>query len=88
MGSQARNAGRAHYKCLCCWGMYCLARGVGLSHREGMSRSISDSKRHSPKPATQLSFIPMGRSKQLNILGKLAIAGFFSCISKRVNDVP
>lgn len=39
--------------------------GVGFSQREGMSRSISDSKRHSLKPATQLSFISTGRSKQL-----------------------
>lgn len=39
--------------------------GVGFSQREGMSRSISDSKRHSLKPATQLSFISTGRSEQL-----------------------
>lgn len=41
--------------------------GVGFSQRERMSRSISDSKRHSLRPATQLSFIPTGRSKPLNI---------------------
>lgn len=38
---------------------------VGFSQREGMSRSISDSKRHSLKPATQLSFLSTGSSEQL-----------------------
>lgn len=38
---------------------------VGFSQREGMSRSISDSKRHSLKPATRLSFISTGSSEQL-----------------------
>lgn len=38
---------------------------VGFSQREGMSRSISDSKRYSLKPATQLSFIPTGSSERL-----------------------
>lgn len=44
--------------------------GVGFSQGEGMSRSISDSKRHSVKPATQLSFVLTGRGKQLNKLTK------------------
>lgn len=39
--------------------------GVGFSQREGMSESISDSKRHSLRPATQLSFMSTGRSERL-----------------------
>lgn len=39
--------------------------GVGFSQREGMSESISGSKRHSLRPATQLSFMSTGRSERL-----------------------
>lgn len=62
--------------------------GVGFSQTKGMSRSISDSKRHSLKPASQLSFIPMSRSKQLNIPASLQKHDFFHCVNKAANDVP
>lgn len=66
--------------------------GVGFSHREGMSISISNCKRHSPKPATQLSFISTGRSKQLlpGICQKVRRSRILPlpCVRKTANDVP
>lgn len=60
--------------------------GVGFSQREGMSRSISDSKETFSKPVSQLPFIPMGRSKQLNLPVSLEKQDLCFWKNKKAND--